>query len=104
MAAKKDADIAVHQQYESYPYPPRDPAYEAKRLVTGSPSSLVEIEHYVVGGRIGGDRAFRVLVDGGGTGDAPIMLASQLAARGLQAEIIHLDISAASLDIARTRA
>ncbi len=104
MAAKKDADSAVHEQYESYPYPPRDPADEAKRLVTGSPSSLAEIEHYVTGGRIGGDRAFRVLVAGGGTGDATIMLASQLAARGLEAEIVHLDISAAALDIARARA
>jgi SAM-dependent methyltransferase len=104
MAATKDADSAVHDQYETYPYPPRDPADEAKRLITGSPSSLAEIEHYVIGGRIGTERPFRALVAGGGTGDATIMLASQLAARAIPAKIVHLDISAASLDIARARA
>ena len=45
-----------------------------------------------------------MLVAGGGTGDATIMLASQLAARAIPAEITHIDISAASLDIARARA
>jgi hypothetical protein len=30
-------DDRVRAQYESYPYPERDPADEAKRLVTGSP-------------------------------------------------------------------
>lgn len=104
MAPKKTADSAVRGQYEAYPYPPRDPADEAKRLITGSPSSLVEIEHYVLGGRIASDRPFRALIAGGGTGDATIMLASQLAARAFKAEITHVDISAASLDIARARA
>ena len=104
MAVKKSADRAVHGQYEAYPYPPRDPADEAKRLITGSPSRLAEIEHYVIGGRISGVGPLRVLIAGGGTGDATIMLASQLAARAIGAKIIHLDITAASLDIARARA
>ena len=102
MAAKKTpkiaVDPAVHGQYEAYPYPPRDPADEAKRLITGSPSSILEIEHYVIGGRIPDERPFRALIAGGGTGDATIMLASQLAARAIPAEITHVDISAASLD------
>ena len=108
MAAKKTpkiaVDLAVHGQYEAYPYPPRDPADESKRLITGSPSSILEIEHYVIGGRIPDGRPFRALIAGGGTGDATIMLASQLAARAIPAEITHIDISAASLDIARARA
>ena len=104
MAPKKSADSAVHGQYEAYPYPPRDPADEAKRLITGSPSGLAEIEHYILGRRIAGDGPFRALIAGGGTGDATIMLASQLAARAIEAEIIHLDISAASLAIAGARA
>ena len=108
MAAKKTpkiaVDPAVHGQYEAYPYPPRDPADEAKRLITGSPSSILEIKHYVIGGRIPDARPFRALIAGGGTGDAKIMLASQLAARAIAAEITHVDISAASLDIARARA
>ena len=104
MAVKKSADRAVHGQCEAYPYPPRDPADEAKRLITGLPSGLAEIEHYVIGGRISGVGPFRALIAGGGTGDATIMLASQLAAHASGAEIIHLDISAASLDIARAGA
>ncbi|MBT3927082.1 MAG: class I SAM-dependent methyltransferase [Rhodospirillaceae bacterium] len=97
-------DTDVRGQYEAYPYPPRDPADEAKRLITGSPSNIVEIEHYVFGRKLAADQPFRALVAGGGTGDATIMLASQLAARGLMAEITHIDISGASLEIARARA
>ncbi len=104
MAPKKNMNTDIRGQYEAYPYPPRDPADEAKRLITGSPSSIVEIEHYVFGSKLADDRPFRALVAGGGTGDATIMLASQLAARGLTAEITHIDISGASLEIARARA
>jgi SAM-dependent methyltransferase len=45
---------------------------------------------------------FRVLVAGGGTGDAAIYLAEQL--RDTSAEIVYLDISTASLGIAKERA
>ena len=41
----------VRDQYEAYPYPPRDPRDEAKRLIEGSPSHLLEINHYVFAGR-----------------------------------------------------
>ncbi len=58
----------------------------------------------MLGRRFGADKPFRALIAGGGTGDATIMLASQLAARAIEAEIIHLDISAASLAIAGARA
>ena len=44
-------DDAVRAQYEACPYPQRDPRDEAKRLVTGSPSHLDEIVHYVFAGR-----------------------------------------------------
>ena len=104
MAQKTNMDTDIRGQYEAYPYPPRDPADEAKRLITGSPSNIAEIEHYVFGRKLAEDRPFRVLVAGGGTGDATIMLASQLAARGLTTEITHIDISGASLDVARARA
>ena len=42
----------VRAQYEAYPYPARDPQDERRRLVTGSPSHLLEIEHYLFAGRI----------------------------------------------------
>ena len=70
-------DGAIRSQYEAYPYPARDPAAEATRLITGSPSHILEIEHYVLAGARAGP--LNVLVAGGGTGDAAIMLAQQLA-------------------------
>ncbi len=68
-------DDRVRAQYEAYPYPERDPADEAKRLIVGSPSHLLEINHYVFGGRLDVSRPLRALIAGGGTGDATIMLA-----------------------------
>ena len=41
---------AVRDQYEDLPYPPRNPVDERKRLVTGSPSQVVEIDHYLYAG------------------------------------------------------
>ncbi len=95
-------DDEVRRQYEALPYPARDPADEARRLITGSPSHLLEIEHYVFAGHRAGP--IRALVAGGGTGDAAIMLAQQLADRGEGGEVAYLDLSEASLAVARARA
>ena len=38
-------DAAVQAQYEALPYPARDPRDEAKRLIVGSPSQTIEIDH-----------------------------------------------------------
>lgn len=94
----------VTAQYEAYPYPPRDPADEYKRLVTGSPSHLLEINHYIFAGGRDFSRPFRALAAGGGTGDASIMMAHQLAEANANAEVVHLDISEPSIDVARSRA
>src|SRR3954471_17682214 len=95
----------VRTQYEALPYPPRDPRDEAKRLVTGSPSRLPEVNHYVFGGRRDFAKPFRALVAGGGTGDAAIMLAQQLADIGAaQSEVVYLDWSTASRGVAEARA
>lgn len=94
----------VQQQYEAYPYPARDPADEARRLITGSPSFLPELNHYVFGGRRDFRHSMRVLVAGGGTGDGLIHLAQYLAASGAQHEVVYLDLSAASRAIAEARA
>ena len=93
----------VARQYEAYPYPARDPADEAKRLVLGSPSHPVELDHFVFGGKRDWTQPFRALVAGGGTGDAAIMLATLLERRGAPAEIIYLDLSTASREIAEAR-
>lgn len=93
----------VRAQYESYPYPARDPRDEAKRLVTGSPSDLREIDHYLFAGKRDWSRPFRALVAGGGTGDALVMLAQHLADRQCPAELHYLDLSDAARRIAEAR-
>ena len=90
--------------YEALPYPSRDPADERQRLITGSPSHLDEVNHYVFAGRLDFARPFRALVAGGGTGDAAIMLAQQLADRAPQGEVVYLDMSQASRAVAEARA
>ena len=94
----------VRAQYEAYPYPPRDPRDEAKRLIEGSPSHLLEINHYVFAGERDFTQPFRALIAGGGTGDGTIMLAQHLADRGCPAEIVYLDVSSAARSIAEARA
>ena len=94
----------VREQYEAYPYPARDPRDEAKRLITGSPSHLDELNHYVFAGGLDFTSPFRVLVAGGGTGDALIMLAQQCADAGIPADITYVDLSEASRGIAEARA
>ncbi|WP_080456700.1 class I SAM-dependent methyltransferase [Roseovarius sp. A-2] len=94
----------VRAQYEAYPYPTRDPAEEKTRLITGSPSHVLEVDHFVFGGARDWSRPLRVLVAGGGTGDALIQLAQQMKNAGRAAEITYLDLSTASRAIAEERA
>jgi SAM-dependent methyltransferase len=94
----------IRQQYEVLPYPARDPRDEAKRLILGSPSHVLEIDHYLFGGRRDWTKPFRALFAGGGTGDGAIMLAQQLADLGCPAELVHLDEAAAPRAIAEARA
>lgn len=99
---------AVHDQYATYPYPARTAADEQKRLIHGSPSFLPEITHYLYGGfspfQKQRQRCFNVLVAGGGTGDATVMLAQTLHHLcGSQAHIWHLDLSAAGIEIVQQR-
>ncbi len=95
---------AVRAQYEALPYPPRDPRDEAIRLITGTPSHILEINHYLFAGRLNFSRPLRALVAGGGTGDACIMLAQQMADRRCPGEVIYLDLSTASRTICEGRA
>lgn len=97
-------DDPVRRQYEAFPYPPREPADERRRLVSGSPSHILEVLHYVFGGRRRPRDPLRILVAGGGTGDATIMLAQQLSDAGIAADILYVDLSRASRRIAEARA
>jgi SAM-dependent methyltransferase len=102
---RKAPQNRTRDQYESFPYPARTPEEEDQRLVIGSPGDWGEVVHYVFGGRDPGANGapLRILVAGGGTGDALVMLAQQAADRGANAEIFYIDLSEASRKIAEAR-
>ena len=102
MTDATDARLAV--QYEAFPYPARDPADEARRLVVGSPSHLREVDHWVFGAARPRARPLRALVAGGGTGDGVIMLAQQLVSAERPGQVTYLDRSKAAATVARARA
>ncbi len=93
----------VRRQYETYPYPERDPAEERKRLIVGSPSDLLEIDHFLFRGRRDWSKPFRALVAGGGTGDGLVQLAQGLADAGCPADVVYLDLSEAARRVAEAR-
>ena len=94
----------ITEQYDAYPYPARDPADEAKRLITGSPSHPLEIDHFLFSGRRDWSQPFHALVAGGGTGDALIQMAQVLTSAGKPFEITYLDLSPKAREIAEGRA
>lgn len=96
--------VTVKEHYEAYPYPERKPEDELKRLITGSPSHPVELDHYLFAGQRDWTRPLRVLVAGGGTGDGLIQLAHMLKAAKRPHEITYLDLSKASRAVAEARA
>jgi SAM-dependent methyltransferase len=99
------SSATVAAQYEALPYPPRDPADEDSRLIGTWLDDLDLLNHHCFRGERLFDAGFRVLVAGGGTGDGTIFIAQQLRERGIVgARIVHLDLSAAAIEIARARA
>ncbi|RJQ11845.1 MAG: class I SAM-dependent methyltransferase [Dehalococcoidia bacterium] len=92
---------AVHQQYESFPYPARNPEDELDRLLQPTMCELPRVNAMLWGGCRVWDSAFRVMDAGCGTGDATVFMAEQLRDTG--ARVTALDLSAASLDITRRR-
>ena len=93
---------AVREQYEAYPYPPRDPADERRRLRHVVSGDLLLINHHCFGGVKDFRKGFRALVAGGGTGDTAIFLAEKL--RHYDATLVYLDMSAAARQVAEARA
>jgi SAM-dependent methyltransferase len=100
---KDAADAALAAQYDAYPYPQRDPRDEAKRLIIGSPSHLREVDHWIFGARRPASQPLRALVAGGGSGDATVMLAQQMANAGRAGDVTWLDRSAAARRVAEAR-
>ena len=98
------ADAALADQYEAFPYPARDPREEARRLIIGSPSHLAEIDHWIFAARRPRTTPLRALMAGGGSGDATIMLATQLSRAGRPGSVTWLDRSSAARKVAQARA
>ncbi|MGR3376617.1 class I SAM-dependent methyltransferase [Salipiger abyssi] len=96
--------VTVKEQYEAFPYPERDPEDEKTRLITGSPSHPLEMDHFLWNGARDWSQPLRVLVAGGGTGDGLIQLATLMQKAGAPAEITYLDLSEASRAVAEARA
>ncbi len=91
----------VRSQYEQFPYPPRNPQDELERLIEIELDRLETINFHCFKGKQSFQNA-RVLVAGGGTGDSTIFLAEQL--KNKNAEVVYLDVSLASMEIAKQRA
>ncbi|MFN0148785.1 MAG: class I SAM-dependent methyltransferase [Dehalococcoidia bacterium] len=93
---------AVRDQYETLPYPPRDPAQELRELRSTLSGELKLASTIFWGGRNVLGPTFRALDAGCGTGDSAIFLAEQTRHSGGQ--VVGFDLSEASLVIAKARA
>ena len=94
----------IQEHYDTYPYPARDPRDEQKRLITGSPSNPMEMDHHVFHGQRDWAKPLRALFAGGGTGDGLIQLAQMLTDAGRPYEITYIDLSKTARGIAEERA
>lgn len=92
----------VQEHYMDYPYPHRNPEEEKTRLLQLMGESLVELNHYLYKGKEDFKKGFRILIAGGGTGDSSTFLGDQL--KNTDAEIVYLDFSKKSMEIAQKRA
>jgi SAM-dependent methyltransferase len=90
--------------YERHPYPHRPQGHDGDATLIGIPSDIRFINHYVFSGKRDFSQPFRVLVAGGGTGDAVVGLGRQLALLGCPAQVDYIDLSARSREIAEGRA
>lgn len=96
------APDAVREQYESLPYPPRNPAHELRELKTTFAGQLKLASSIFWGGASRPKPGFLALDAGCGTGDSAIFLAEQL--RSVGGQVVGLDLSETSLAIAKERA
>lgn len=97
-------DDPIAAFYQRFPYPGRTPEGEQGEFAWILPGCLPAIAHHVFGGVLPGGRPLRLLVAGGGTGDAVIGLGGWLKRLGLPGSIDYLDLSERSCAIAQRRA
>jgi SAM-dependent methyltransferase len=92
----------VKGQYEAYPS--RAPGVDGERDIFSPLEDLEVFNYFAYQGARDWSRPFRVLVAGGGTGDASTGLGKQMQDRGIEGEVVYLDLSAASRAVAEERA
>ena len=99
-----DSDVSkqVRMQYEKLPYPFRDPEEDKKRLTMPLIDNLMVVNQRCFQGKKDFHGQFRMLVAGGGTGDASTYLAVQTAWLP-NAKVVYVDLSTESMKIARER-
>ncbi|MES2214740.1 MAG: class I SAM-dependent methyltransferase [Pseudomonadota bacterium] len=102
LADKTEGLQEVQEHYMDYPYPFRDPEDEKRRLLSLMGEYLGELNHWLYNGKKNFKKGFRVLVAGGGTGDSSTYMGEQL--KDTDAEIVYLDFSRNSMEIAKQRA
>lgn len=93
----------VQDHYLDYPYPYRNPEDDKVRLLKVYGDYLGEINHFLFEGKKDFTKGFRTLIAGGGTGDSTVYLAKQLADIA-GSEVVYLDFSKSSMEIAQKRA
>ena len=92
----------VAEQYETFPYPFRADVNEPE---TYFGLSLFELNHFLWGGRRNfQDTGLNVLIAGGGTSKMSTVLAQTLEENNVPGIIVHLDLSNASISLAREKA
>ncbi|MFM9890856.1 MAG: class I SAM-dependent methyltransferase [Rickettsiales bacterium] len=91
----------VRGQYEDFPYPFRDPNDEAKYFHGGDTHSLMGLSHGGWGGKRDLRQGARILIAGCGTGDSAVMFAEEM--NGYSGEIVAIDLSSKSIEIAQAR-
>ncbi len=94
----------VEDHYNAYPYPERNPQDERKRLITGSPSNPLEIDHHLFGGKRDWSKPINILVAGGGSGDGLIQIAQKLTDAKRPYNMTYVDLSVSTRKIAEERA
>lgn len=100
-AKPQEYSTDVRGQYEDYPYPWVDVEKEGTNFYCADPCSLMGLSHAGWGGKRDMRKGLRVLSAGCGTGNAAVMFAEELL--GCDAEIVAIDLSTKSLEIAQAR-
>ena len=93
----------VSTLYSNTPYPPRDPNLEVPGVILFQKHEDPNLIRATIFGGKTLPIPFRTLIAGGGTGDATIALALGLAKINHESTILHVDLSKASLDVAKQR-